>query len=284
MPELPEVESLRRDLSRSLIGRRIEDVELRLPKIFLPSAGMELATLRGKRIDALRRRAKLLLWQLSDDLTLALHLRLAGQVVHRDSDGGELAHGGHPVPAWGAELPHRATHATFLLDDASRLYLTDIRQFGRLWLMPEREVSAFVERLRFGPEPLTEDFTVADFAARLARRSLPIKTVLLDQGVIGGVGNIYADEALWAAGIHPKRPARSLTTMEVQALHAAVRSVLQYAVDEGVAFVPRGRAVSDRAFPYAHGRSGTACPRCGSTFTKEWIGGRGSTWCPSCQK
>ncbi len=283
MPELPEVESLRRDLAPTVVGRTIVSVDLRLPKLFRPAPGLSVEDLNGRRVEGLRRRAKLLVWDLSDGLALVTHLKLTGQLVHLDAEGHELAHGGHPVPRWGATLPHKATHVLFHLDDGSLLYLTDIRQFARLWLMPEGDVGGFLKSQKLGPEPLSRAFSADDLRARLSRRSVPIKTVLLDQKVIGGVGNIYADESLWRARIHPRRPADSLSEEEVKRLHQAIKRVLRFAVTDGVASVHNGVASLDRAFPHAHGRAGTPCQRCRRVIVKEWVGGRGTHWCPGCQ-
>lgn len=284
VPELPEVESLRRELERTLVGRTIARVDLHLPKLFQSTPGLALGDLEGATVHGLRRHGKLLVWDLSGERALVIHLRLAGQLVHVAADGRELAHGGHPVPMWGAPLPHKATHVVFHLDDASILYLTDIRQFCRLWLMPAAAVAPFIVGQKLGPEPLTALFTAKQLGEKLSRRSLAIKSVLLDQSVVGGIGNIYADESLWAARVHPRRAARSLSDTEVRRLHRAIRSVLGYALREGVAFVPRGMAVSDRAFPYCHGRAGSPCPRCGTIIEKDWVGGRGTHWCPRCQR
>jgi formamidopyrimidine-DNA glycosylase len=284
MPELPEIESLRRALGKSLVSRTIRSVEIDRPKLFVPAAGLSVEDLCGATVTELRRRGKLLIWGLSNGLSLVVHLKLDGQFVHLDGSGAELAHGGHPVPKWGTPLPHKATHVTFRLDDGSTLYLTDIRQFGRLWLMPAADVDAFVARQQLSPEPLTPQFTARRLGERLARRSLPLKTVLLDQKVVGGLGNIYADEALWRARLNPKRPANSLDAAEVRRLHRAIRWVFGYALREGVASVLQGKASPQRAFPYAHGRDGSPCPRCGTTFVKEWVGGRGTSYCPGCQK
>jgi formamidopyrimidine-DNA glycosylase len=111
-----------------------------------------------------------------------------------------------------------------------------------------------------------------------------LKTTIMDQSVIGGVGNIYADESLWRAKLHPRRPASSLTETEAKRLHRAIRAVLDYAVREGAAFVPHGKAISDRDFPYCHGRAGSPCPRCRTIIQKEWVSGRGTHFCPKCQK
>jgi formamidopyrimidine-DNA glycosylase len=284
VPELPEVETLRRDLTQTLIGRRIESVELRLPKLFRPADGLDLSLLEGRTVVGLRRRAKIMIWDLDGPVTLLVHLKLTGQIRHLAADGTELLHGGHPVPSYSTVLPHKATHVIFHLDDGSTLYLTDIRQFARLWLLPADLVDAFLAELKLGPEPLLEEFTRDYLAKVLKRRSVPIKTVLLDQSVISGIGNIYADESLWDAKIHPLQPANTLTPREVNRLHASIRSVLDYALREGVAFVPMGKAISDRDFPYAHGREGEPCRRCGKIIQKAWVGGRGTYWCPKCQR
>jgi formamidopyrimidine-DNA glycosylase len=284
VPELPEVESLVRDLSPSLVGRTIVGVEVHKPKLFNAAPGLSLEDLFGRTIERLWRRGKLSVWELSGGLSLVVHLKLAGQVVHLSADGRELGHGGHPVPMWGTPLPHKSSHVVFCLDDGSILYLTDIRQFARLYLLPDAQVDQFLKRQRIGVEPLTRRFTARALADKLRRRSIPLKTAIMDQSVVGGIGNIYADESLWRARLHPRRPASSLSPAEVSRLHRAIRAVLDYAVREGAAFVPHGKAISDRAFPYCHGRAGSPCPRCGTIIQKEWVGGRGTHFCPKCQK
>ena len=283
MPELPEVETLARELARTLAGRTMTRVELHKPKLFQPAPGLGLHDLEGRTIERLWRRGKYLIWDLSDGYALVVHLKLAGQLVHLDAGGRELAHGGHPVPMWGTTLPHKSTHVVFHLDDGSVVYLTDIRQFARLALMPAADVPGFLKRQRLGPEPLKRAFTARELGARLARRGIPLKTALLDQSVVGGIGNIYTDESLWKARLDPRRPASSLSAVEVARLHRAIRAVLDYAVRDGVAFVPHGRVISDRAFPYCHGRAGSPCPRCRTIIEKEWVGGRGTHFCPKCQ-
>jgi formamidopyrimidine-DNA glycosylase len=284
VPELPEVESLVRDLSPSLVGRTIQSVTVYKPKLFNATPGLTLEDLFGRRVERLWRRGKLSVWELSDGLALVVHLKLAGQLVHVDKDGHELAHGGHPVPMWGSPLPHKSSHIVFCLDDGSTLYLTDIRQFARVHLMPDRDVATFLKRQKIGVEPLTRRFTAREFGVKLRRRSIPLKTTIMDQSVVGGIGNIYADESLWRAKLHPRRPAASLSDAEIVRLHRAIRAVLDYAVREGAAFVPHGKAISDRAFPYCHGRAGSPCPRCRSIIQKEWVGGRGTHFCLKCQK
>ena len=197
----------------------------------------------------------------------------------------ELAHGGHPVPMWGSPLPHKSTHVVFCLDDGSVLYLTDIRQFARLHLHARR-------RGRGIPEATEARRRAADaavhragsLAASSGGASIPLKTTIMDQSVVGGIGNIYADESLWRARLHPRATADVADDAEVTRLHRAIRAVLDYAVREGAAFVPHGKAISDRDFPYCHGRAGSPCPRCRTIIQKEWVGGRGTHFCPKCQK
>jgi formamidopyrimidine-DNA glycosylase len=284
MPELPEVETLRRGLERSLVGRHITGLTLTLPKIFVGLAGLAPDDLLGKRVERLRRRAKFLLTDLSEDLLLVVHLRMSGQLIHRAADGQNLATGGHPVPAFDAPLPHKATHAVFELDDRSLLYLTDIRQFGRLWLLPAAQEEELLARSRLGPEPLADGFTEQELRARLSRRSrAALKPLLLDQSFLGGVGNIYADEIAFAAGLSPLVAAGRLEPERVASLYQAVREVLEHAVTHGPAEILNGRANPARDFPRVHGRAGQPCPRCGTPIAKTRVGGRGTYTCPSCQ-
>lgn len=284
MPELPELEALVRDLSPGLIARTIVGVEIHKPKLWNAAPGLTDEDLIGRRIERIWRRGKFTIWNLSDGLTLVVHLKLAGQMVLIGADGRELGHGGHPVPMWGSPLPHKATHIIVCLDNGSVLYLTDIRQFARLHLLPDSEVEHFIKRQKIGVEPLTRRFTARELGQKLKRRGIPLKTTIMDQSVIGGIGNIYADESLWRAKLHPRRPANSLDNTEVSRLHRSIRAVLDYAVREGAAFVPHGKAISDREFPYCHGRAGSPCPRCRSIIQKEYVGGRGTHYCPKCQK
>ena len=284
MPELPEVETLRRELGRSLVGRCFSAVSITLPKLFAGADPFRPEDLVGKRVNGLRRRAKFLLIDLSDELVLVAHLRLSGQLVHRAADGSQLASGGHPVPAFEAPLPHKATHATFALDDGSVLYLTDIRQFGRIWLIPAQMEVELLARSRLGPEPLGESFTEVELRARLARRPrVALKPLLLDQTFLGGVGNIYADEIAFDAALSPLAVVGQLGDNRPSALYRAIRGVLGYAVGNGVAEIRNGRANPERDFPRVHGRAGQPCPRCGETIVKTRVAGRGTYTCPACQ-
>jgi formamidopyrimidine-DNA glycosylase len=285
VPELPEVETLRRALVSTLVGREIVALDIRLPKMFEDAGAGGPEYVRGARVVALRRRAKYLIWDLSEGRSLVIHLRLAGQVVHRDREGVTLAEGGHPVPAYGAPLPHKSTHILLHLDDRSTVYLTDIRQFGRVWHTPTERVETVVGADDLGPEPLDDEFTLSVLRDRIARRGgAQLKPLLLDQSFVGGVGNIYADEIVFAARLTPATRAGDITRPGQRRLFDAIRSVLGRAVEEGVAEILNGKANPDRDFPRVHGREGQACLDCGTTVVKFRFAGRGTYTCPRCQK
>lgn len=284
MPELPEVESLRRDLQKTLVGRTFTGVDVGVAKQMIAPTGLTQADLIGRRIEAVRRRAKYLIFDLTDGLAMVLHLRLAGQLVHRDVQNRMLAEGGHPVPAFGAPLPHKSTHVVFRFDDGSVLYLTDIRQFGRVWILPETGVQLLLDAAKLGPEPLDDQFTVDVLRDRLGRRQkMPLKPVLLDQQVVAGIGNIYADEVIFASRLTPATRVGDLDDAALIRLYAAIKDVLGYAVREGVAEILNGKASVESTFPKVHGRKGQPCQTCGTTIEKCVFAGRGTYTCPGCQ-
>src|SRR5262245_45927067 len=252
--------------------------------MLIAPTGLTLVDVHGRTIRELRRRAKLLLFDLSGEVTMVVHLKLAGQLIHRRGEA-TIAAGGHPVPDFDAPMPHRATHGRFDLDDGSVLWLTDIRQFGRVTLLPTAELPGLFDEKRLGIEPLGAEFTAERLGRTLRRhRTLPIKSALLDQANLAGVGNIYADEALHAAGVHPTRPAGGLSEDEVGRLVEAIRGVLSHAIGHGVADLPSGRARDGATFPRAHGREGRPCLSCGAPIERLKVGARSTDFCPSCQR
>ncbi len=287
MPELPEVELLRRGLEAALPGQRIVAVDLRLPKIFRAETGLGPGDLVGARVLRVDRRAKHLLIDLSGDLCLVFHLRLSGQLVLRRGEA-TLVAGGHPVPRFDAPLPHKSTHLVFDLEDGSgereRLYFTDIRQFGFCHLMRRGHVAGYLESRSLGPEAIGESLTLERFSEIVRHRPRAgLKALLLDQSAVAGLGNIYSDEALYLARLHPLRPAGSLHPDEVAHLLGGIRDALSYALENGVASVLNGRATPGAEFPRAHGRQGEPCPRCGATIERIRVGGRSTYFCPQCQ-
>jgi formamidopyrimidine-DNA glycosylase len=280
MPELPEVETIRRHLAKALPGREVAGVELRLPKLLRTEPGRALDDLVGRRVAGVGRRAKLLLFDFDGDLSLVAHLKLTGQIIHQSASG-ERRCGGHPVPAFDAPMPHKSTHFTMTFDDGGRLFLTDIRQFGHLRLVDAAAVPALLAAEGYGPDALDPDLTPAALAERLrARPNARLKPVLLDQTVIAGLGNIYVDEALYSARLHPLRTPGSLSAAEVEALLAGIRDALDHGLRQGGFTILNGRARPLDGYPRVHGLAGAPCPRCGTPVMKTTVGGRGTYLCP----
>ena len=271
MPELPEVETTRRDLEARLTGRTITAVCFD-EGVVTPARGlspMELAdALRGRRIESLSRRGKYLLMRLDTDATLVLHRRMTGNLVLRRPE----------------DPPDAYTRAVLHLDDGSELRWTDLRRFGTWELTdaPDRAIPLM------GPEPLEDAWRVEDLASALHGRSAPIKAALLDQRRIAGLGNIYADESLHLAGINPERSAGSLSSAEVERLHHAIRTVLARAIDlQGssaqnyVGGLGQRGSMQDEWRVYR--RTGQPCRQCGGEIARTRVAGRGTHYCPECQ-
>lgn len=275
MPELPEVETIRTQLAERITGRTIREMEVVDAKFAEPATPEELvAAVRGQRIDAVTRRGKYLMWEFPDGGALALHLRMTGRL--------------HWRPGPPEETP-RFLRASFGLDDGATMTFSDMRRFGRAWMLPadpaDRED---YWRGRVGPEPLARSYSGSDFAAAVARRSGPVKAVILNQAVIAGVGNMYADEALFQARIHPERPASSLSDDEAKLLHRAIRDRLRVAIAHGGASIDDYRdglgntgQMQDQLRVHLH--EGEPCPRCKTTIVKTRVAQRGTYTCPSCQ-
>lgn len=288
MPELPEVETVRRGLHELIIGREVREVDHDWPKSF-PNAPADVRQfLIGASITAVRRRAKVLLIDLSTEYTLVIHLKMTGQLVFRSSD---IAFGaGHPNNSLIGELPDRSTRVTFTFADGSHLYFNDQRKFGWVRLLPTLEVPNIDFMRKVGPEPLEADFSPDEFAARFVRRARsPIKAALLDQTVIAGVGNIYADESLWGAKIHPLTKVADLPPTKYHLLYTELRSVMNLAIEKGGStdknYVnAEGKRGSYMDFASVFRREGEECPRCGTTIIKFRAAGRGTHICPNCQK
>lgn len=287
MPELPEVETVRRGLQELLVGRTVRSVEHDTPKSF-PNAVADVEQfLIGAQITEVRRRAKVLLIDLSSAYTLVVHLKMTGQMVFR----GEAVFGaGHPNESLVGELPDRSTRVTIAFADGSHLYFNDQRKFGWMKLMPTLEVPAIDFMKKVGPEPLEAEFTPAQFAERFSRRAKTnIKAALLDQTVVAGVGNIYADESLWGAKIHPARIVGTIADDELSALYTELRAVMNLAIEKGGStdknYVnAEGKRGSYMDFARVFRREGKACPRCGATIVKFKHAGRGTHICPVCQQ
>jgi formamidopyrimidine-DNA glycosylase len=282
VPELPEVETIRRLVERHLVGRRITDVDLRLPKLMRDSPCPDLSVIAGQTIAAARRQAKVLVLDLSNGWSLLVHFKLSGQLAIERPDGSRDV-AGHPVPDPTGPFPHKATHLELRFDDGTIVWYSDIRQFSWLRLMPTGDVEAALTAFGFGPEALDEAVVLWALKAVAPRRRIPIKTVLLDQTVIAGLGNIYADEALFAAGIHPGTPANEVSRPRLAKLARSIPWALEQGLAQGGAKIVNNKARPIDGFPAVHGRQGEPCFTCGTTVEKIRVGARGTYFCPTCQ-
>lgn len=270
MPELPEVETVVRALRPSLNGRAIVDVQSDWPRhIDRPDLAELRWRIHGRRIQDVRRRGKYIVIPLDGEETLIIHLRMSGHLAVVDGD-----------------TPHdKHTHTVFILDDGRELRFRDTRKFGRVYLVHDpQEVLG-----KLGPEPLDAGFTAAELQKRLQGRRRILKPMLLDQSVIAGIGNIYADEALFYACLHPERQANTLADEEIAALHKAIVDVLRDGVAREGASIdsylkPDGEKGDMQNALAVFRRTGEACPRCGGPIQRKVVGGRSTHFCPNCQR
>lgn len=287
MPELPEVETIRIGLAKLLPKLIVKDVWHDWPKSF-PNAPADVARfLVGTKIKSIRRRAKVLIIELSSGYSLVIHLKMTGQLVFR---GKKKFAAGHPTDSLVGKLPDKTTHVIIDFTDGSKLFFNDQRKFGWMRLLPTTEVPLIDFMRTVGPEPLEDDFTVDKFIERLmARKNSPIKAVLLDQKVLAGVGNIYADESLWLAKIHPSAIVAKIPKTRLVVLHQAVRDILTQSIKSGGStdrnYVnAKGERGSYLEFAQVFRRAGKPCPRCGTEIIKIRVAGRGTHICPKEQK
>lgn len=294
MPELPEVETIATDLEKNLKGTVVKDFKVlnettkrAQPLVNYPLAIFKRKLLGGK-IEAVSRRAKMIVIKVGRSYLL-VHLKMTGQLVYRACGDKrcQIVAGGHPIVGVGQELPNKFTRAVFDFGDGSSLYFNDVRRFGWLRLLDENEWHAYEKTL--GMEPLSREFDLAAFRAVLSRKKkTAIKQALLDQKHLVGIGNIYADEAMFMAGIKPTRQVSSLTGEETKKLWQAIPKVLRLAIKHrGTSFNDYRDASGEKGnflkYLNVYGRSGEKCKRCGSTVKKIMLGGRGTHWCDSCQ-
>ena len=287
MPELPEVETVKRGLARLLLGRVVSSVDFDWPKSF-PNAESDVqAFLVGAKIVEVKRRAKVLLIGLDSAHSLVIHLKMTGQLVYR---GEESFGAGHPNSSLVGQLPDKSTRVIFQFQDGSKLFFNDQRKFGWVRLLPTAEVPNIDFFKRVGPEPLNNDFTAEEFIQRIRRRNnTSVKAALLDQTVVAGIGNIYADEALFKAKIHPAMRVKDISNAKLNKLLHSARSVLQLSIDKGGSsdknYVnAEGKRGSYLGFAQVFRREGQPCKVCGHSIEKIRIAGRGTHICPFEQK
>lgn len=287
MPELPEVETVRCGLHRLVIGRTISRVGNDTPKSFPNSEADVRQFVVGARITDVRRRAKVLLIDLGTAHTLVIHLKMTGQLVFV---GAERFGAGHPNDSLVGELPDRSTRVTIDFADGTHLYFNDQRKFGWVKLYPTVEVPNIDFIKKVGPEPLEDDFTAQLFYDRLQRRkNTTIKAAILDQTVLAGVGNIYADEGLWGAKIHPATRVKDVSRKQVNDLWREIREVMTLAIEKGGSsnhtyINAEGKKGSYMDFARAFRREGQPCPRHPDVMIEKIkVAGRGTHICPVCQ-
>ncbi len=276
MPELPEVEHVVRALRRAVLGRQIVDTEVRLPKLITPiSPSVFKGNLKGSRVSGVGRRGKFILIELDSGKVLVIHLRMTGKFSVLTPDDS--------LP------PH--SHAVFYLDDERRLVFRDQRQFGVMKLVANSRLSKTKGITGLAPEPFSDEFNVGYLKETLARSRRTLKTLLLDQTRVVGLGNIYAAEALFRAGINPFKIAAELSARRVERLHQSIRDVLRAAVSGSS--TSRIRLENPNGFSYGEAfgkvwqvyeREGQACFKCGARIRRLTHGGRSTYWCPRCQR
>ncbi len=281
MPELPEVETVRRGLTPRVVGKTVQTVIQRRPDLRIPFPQNFAARVKGRRVMGLDRRAKYLLWQLDDDNTLVIHLGMSGRmsIVDADDDNPDAPGNG------------RHDHVMFQLDDGTRIVFTDPRRFGLMTLIPDADLAQHRLFKDMGPEPLGNDFNADSLSAKISGRRSPIKAALLDQKVVAGLGNIYVCEALYRAGISPRRTATTVAGKRAQRLVPHIRDILTEAIDAGGStlrdFVQAdgelGYFQSDHA---VYGREGEPCPGCDCAQGVRRIvqSNRSTFYCPSRQR
>lgn len=271
MPELPEVETIKNELLPHVIGQRVSRLTLFWAGIVRQPPVEEFCSrLVGQRILGLYRRGKYLIFSLNDNGLLIMHLRMTGSLLVKDASA----------------PPEKFVRAILHLDNGTAVHFRDPRKFGVMWLA--EDASSVSSKL--GPEPLEADFTPQVLAQRLGNRSAPIKALLFDQGVIAGIGNMYADEVLYAARIHPLRLGKTLSREEIERLYQAIRRILWAAIDDKGASVenyyrPSGDVgTAHFQFQVAHGLGGLTCHTCGGPIERITVRNRGTYFCPECQR
>ncbi|HJX32986.1 MAG TPA: bifunctional DNA-formamidopyrimidine glycosylase/DNA-(apurinic or apyrimidinic site) lyase [Solirubrobacterales bacterium] len=287
MPELPEVETVCRQLEPELTGRRIERLEVLDERWSRPVAPAELgAAVGGRTIEGLGRRGKYLLLALDGAQTLVMHLRMTGNLILVEGEEKLDPSEGRRLYENERSTSERHLRARFRLDDGRELWFTDPRRFGEAFLIDDADLPTRFERL--GVEPLSDAFTPELLGEVAAGRTAPLKSFLLDQSKIAGVGNIYADEALFRARLHPLSPAGSMRPEHLEALRDAVVAALEVGIDGGGASIDdyrdgRGEKGTMQDEFLVHTREGEPCLSCGEPIARIVVAGRSTYYCPSCQ-
>lgn len=299
MPELPEVENLRIGLSRVIIGQKILRVEVKKPKLVSGKGTLRKANkkkqeefikeIKGEKFLTVERRAKNLIFKLSHDKILLVHLKMSGQFVYKGKIGSKTISGGHPIEISETKLPNKHSHIIFHLEYGT-LYYNDTRMFGYVLYHKNKKTFELENHFELlGVEPLSSEFTLKYFKNKLKAKTGKIKAVLMDQKIVTGLGNIYADESLFESNIRPDRNPSSLSDLEISKLYKAIIRILKRAVKVGGSSVATYRLLDDTRGNYArehkvYGKDGEMCVNCKKPLMKIVVGGRTTIFCPNCQK
>ena len=272
MPELPEVETVRRGLEKLILGKKISNIDIRYPKMIKTDLHEFQKAMPGQVIQSMGRRGKYLLFYLSDKVLIS-HLRMEGKYFYYPDQVPERKH----------------AHVLIHFEDGGTLVYEDVRKFGTMELLAPELLEAYFISKQLGPEPTEEDFDLGRFKLALKRSKKPIKSHLLDQTLVVGLGNIYVDEVLWRAKVHPARISQSLTAQEARKVHDETINVLDQAVEKGGSTIRTytnafGEDGTMQEFHQVYDKTGQACSRCGSIIEKIQLGGRGTHFCPECQR
>jgi formamidopyrimidine-DNA glycosylase len=287
MPELPEVETVVRQLEPEVEGQLIERLEVLDGRWSRPIPPEELGeAVDGGTIERLGRRGKYILMGLDGERTLVMHLRMTGNLILREGEEMLDPSEGRRLYESERSTEERHLRARFVLDDGRELWFTDPRRFGEAFLLPDDQLEARFAKL--GVEPFAPEFTAKALGEKAAGRTAPLKSFLLDQSTVAGIGNIYADEALFRAELHPLSPAGSMKPEHLEALRDAVVAALEAGIDAGGSSIDdyrdaRGEKGTMQDEFLVHTREGEDCPRCGVTIVRIVVGGRSTYFCPSCQ-
>lgn len=272
MPELPEVETVRRGLEKLILGKKISSIEIRYPKMIKTDLDQFQKELPGQVVKSMGRRGKYLLFYLTDKVLIS-HLRMEGKYFYYPYQFPERKH----------------AHVLIHFEDGGTLVYEDVRKFGTMELLAPELLEAYFLSKKLGPEPTEQDFDLEIFRGALKKSKKPIKSHLLVQTLVAGLGNIYVDEVLWRAQVHPARPSQSLTRVEASAIHDQTISVLGQAVEKGGSTIRTytnafGEDGTMQNFHQVYDKAGQACSRCGAVIEKFQLGGRGTHFCPKCQR
>ncbi|QQG49962.1 MAG: bifunctional DNA-formamidopyrimidine glycosylase/DNA-(apurinic or apyrimidinic site) lyase [Candidatus Berkelbacteria bacterium] len=283
MPELPEVETVKRSLDKAIKGQTIKDIEVRDYKIFRGKRHDVI----GAKINEIERRAKTLIWRLSNGKFLLFHLKMTGQMLYDSDDHKQIAGGGHPDAEYLQKPPHKHTYIIFTLDKG-HLYFNDLRKFG--WIKVLDDDTLKQEVAKYGPEVDWPEFSFQFFTEKLKLRPrMKIKTMLMDQSFISGIGNIYSDEILFKAKILPTRPVKDLSEPELRAIYDHIKPVLELAIEHGGTTLKDYRKLDGSIGDFlqhanVYHRHGQPCKVCSTKIERIVVNGRSAHFCPNCQK